>query len=84
MMAEVTTMVLVRPVGVLWSLQLHLESFHSNLEPVHGLDGRLCTRLIVEADETYTIANNNALFSHKVPDTFYQIRTLFCRILCSD
>ena len=38
---------------LLWSLQLHLESLHTDLEAVHGLDGILCTLVIVETDETW-------------------------------
>ena len=33
--------------GVLGPLELHLEALHTDLEAVHGLDGVLCTHVVV-------------------------------------
>lgn len=43
---------LIWSTGVFRSLQLDLQSFHANLEAVHGLYGRLSTRVVVERHET--------------------------------
>lgn len=40
---------LVGAVGVFWPLQLHLESFHADLETVHGLDSSLGTTWVIKA-----------------------------------
>lgn len=45
---------LIGPAGVLRSLQLDLQSFHSDLEAVHCLNGRLSTGWIVERNEACT------------------------------
>ena len=45
-------LVLVGFTGVLWTFQLYFETFHSNLESVHRLDGSLSTRRIVKAYKT--------------------------------
>ncbi len=42
---------LVGPAGLLGPLQLDLEPLHADLEAVHGLDGRLRRRRVVEAHE---------------------------------
>ena len=44
---------LVGPAGVLWSLQLDFESLHANLEPIHGLNGRLRAGWVVKADKSW-------------------------------
>lgn len=46
---------LVRSIGVLGPLELDFESFHTDLEAVHGLNGRLSAGRIVETDETLFI-----------------------------
>lgn len=53
--AEVTLACLllsVGMVGILGSFQLDLQTFHANLEAIHGLDGSLCTGRVVEAYKT--------------------------------
>ena len=47
---------LVRFAGVLWPLQLHLQSLGSNLESIHGLDGTLGREGVVKADEPEALA----------------------------
>lgn len=44
---------LVRPIGVLWPLQLDLQTLHADLKPVHGLDGGLGRSWVVEGHETW-------------------------------
>ena len=39
----------VRSVGVLWPLELHLQSLHAYLESVHGLDSRLSAGWVIKA-----------------------------------
>ncbi len=48
--------ILVLPAGVLWPLELHLEPLHADLEAVHGLDGGLRARRVVEAHEPEALA----------------------------
>lgn len=43
----------VGPVGVFGPLELHLEALHADLEPVHGVDGRLRASWIVKADKAW-------------------------------
>jgi hypothetical protein len=47
---------LVRTIGILGPLQLDLEPLHSNLESVHGPDGRLGAGGIVKADKAKAFA----------------------------
>ena len=35
---------------------MNFKSFHSNLESIHGLNGRLCTGGVVETDEPKALA----------------------------
>ena len=44
---------LVGLVGILWTLQLNLETLHANLKAVHGLDGLLGRRWVIVADKAY-------------------------------
>lgn len=46
----------IRSTCVFWPFQLNLESLHTNLEAIHGLDGCLCTRWVVEAYKPKTFA----------------------------
>lgn len=43
---------LIRPILVLGALKLHFEALHPDLEPIHGLDGRLSARWVVEAHKS--------------------------------
>lgn len=43
---------LVGAVGILWPFELNLESFHTDLEAVHGLDGSLGATWVVEAHKS--------------------------------
>ena len=47
---------LIGAASVLGSLELNLQPLHSDLEAVHGLDGGLGTRLVVETDEAEALA----------------------------
>ena len=47
----------VWPIRILWSLQLNLKPLHSNLEPVHGLDGGLCTGRVVKTHKACKVQN---------------------------
>ena len=42
--------------SILWSFQLNLESFHPDLEAIHGLYCRLGTGLVVETNEPKALA----------------------------
>ena len=44
---------LVGSVGVLGTLQLHLEPLHADLKPVHRLDGCLCAGRVVETHKAW-------------------------------
>lgn len=44
---------LIWAVGILWPLQLHLESFHADLEAVHGLDSSLGTTWVIKAHKPW-------------------------------
>ena len=48
------TNTLVRTIGILRSLELNLESLHTDLESVHSSNGRLSACRIIKADETKT------------------------------
>lgn len=39
--------------GLFWPLQLYFKTFHSDLEPIHGLDCGLRAIGIIEADKSY-------------------------------
>ena len=41
---------------ILGSLQLNFESFHSNLETIHGLNSCLCTGGVIKADKAEALA----------------------------
>ena len=41
-------------IGIFGPFELDFEPLHTDLKPVHGLNGRLCTCRIVETDETFT------------------------------
>jgi hypothetical protein len=43
---------LVRSVGVFGPFELDFESFHTNLEAIHGLNSSLSTGWVVETDKT--------------------------------
>ena len=47
---------LIGAASVLGSLELNLQPLHSDLEAIHGLDGGLGTRLVVETDEAEALA----------------------------
>ena len=38
--------------GLFWPLQLYFKTFHSDLEPIHGLDCGLRAIGIIEADKS--------------------------------
>lgn len=43
---------LVRPVSIFRSFELNFEALHANLEAIHGLDGGMSARWVVEAHES--------------------------------
>lgn len=43
-------------VSILGSFQLDLQTFHANLEAIHGLNSSLCTGWVVKAYKTKTFA----------------------------
>jgi hypothetical protein len=45
----------VGSIGVFWPFELDFEPLHTDLEPVHGLNGCLRARRIVETDETFFV-----------------------------
>ena len=58
---------LIRPILVLGALKLHFEALHPDLEPIHGLDGRLSARWVVEAHKS---CNSNSTISKILIEIF--------------
>lgn len=44
---------LVWTIGIFGAFQLHFESFHANLKPVHCLNGSLSTGRVVKANKPW-------------------------------
>lgn len=57
----------VRTVGIFGPFELHLQSFHANLEAVHRLDGRLSAGRVVETYKPCDDRKKQGLFSFLQP-----------------
>ena len=61
MLVQLLPRVLVRFAGIFRPLQLHFQTFSSNLKAVHGLNGTLCREGIVIAHEPKALAEVSVL-----------------------
>jgi len=58
-----------KSIGLFWSFQLHFESLHSNLKPVHRLYRGLSTRLVVVAYKSCDAHRTYPLTTHTTVTT---------------